>query len=166
MFLSIIWPKSLPIWAPFLMFLEICLVQKQDKWYSSNEDTEHWAMISGSHRKAIPGSLFLLLLLCPGWVLVIGEHKQNFPNEDQCVVMDCQILPSSVHLFVILQSPFQTVCLNSIFICKGYYIKSSTSIQCNKCAPIELPTLTGKGLQEEGFILPKNKPLDFYLTSE
>lgn len=80
--------------------------------------------------KTIPRSLFLLY----PWLdsSIIGEHTQNFPNEDKCTLLDYWVLPSIVYLlFIILESPFQTVSLNSIFICKDYYIKSSSSIKSN-----------------------------------
>lgn len=79
--------------------------------------------------KTIPSSF----LLYP-WLdsLIIGEHTQNFLNEDKCTLLDCWVLPSIVYLlFIILESPFQTVSLNSIFICNDYYIKSSSSIKSN-----------------------------------
>ena len=80
--------------------------------------------------ETIPSSLFLLY----PWLdsSIIGEHTQNFPNEDKCTLLDGWVLSSTVHLLcTVLESPFQTVSLNSIFICKDYYIKSSTSIKSN-----------------------------------
>lgn len=80
--------------------------------------------------KTVPGSFYFFVALIG--LPVIHEQKQNFPNEDKCTLLDCWGLSSIVHLFfIILESPFQTGCLNFIFICKDYYIKSSSSIKAN-----------------------------------
>ena len=53
--------------------------------------------------ETIPSSLFLLY----PWLdsSIIGEHTQNFPNEDKCTLLDGWVLSSTVYLlFTILES--------------------------------------------------------------
>lgn len=148
----------------FFVFLKMCLLQKQTICFSSNEEAEHWAVISSSGTwKQFPAAYFCCI---PGWTpqLLVNIHSifQMKTSAHCWTVGSCHLLWICCSLFWSLhsrQSLLTQFSFARITTLKAVALLSQMSNYRAICFHRE-------GTIGRELIAPKNKPLDSYLTSE